>query len=159
MQKSTSDSKKLKESISQIYGSLNKLSLAVGFIPDVNTKTDKVEIVKADDGTEEIVDVIIVQDQIEALQNALITLAQAISWNKSDIDYNSQRISNLSSQLWDYISQHAQGHLPKIQGAAQMASVLKKLGMDKDYTVQPQTVYASCDGKMTSFSLNFIPKK
>lgn len=68
------------------------------------------------------------------------------------------QLNCLYDSFYNYIYQHAQGHLPPINGAGKMADVLKKLGLDDDYEVQPQTIWAS-DGSVKEIVIKLVPKK
>lgn len=74
---------------------------------------------------------------------------------RSQLDYLSERISNLWSQLYEHADT---GHLPPIVGAGKMNSVLEILGLSGDYVVQPKTVYASTNGIPESMVLTITKK-
>jgi len=87
---------------------------------------------------------------VEPLQNEINDLRSMLQSVFIRLDYQSQ-------DFWDYVSRHGQGHLPPIKSASQMANVLKKLGLDKDYIVQPQTIYAA-DGVVKGMNLKFTKR-
>jgi hypothetical protein len=69
---------------------------------------------------------------------------------QDDYAYINQRINALWDSLARYqqwtaqrMNQHEQGHLPPIKGPAAMTKALKTLGLDGDYDVAKQTIYAS----------------
>lgn len=88
---------------------------------------------------------------VEPLQNEMESLAQSL--NNLWLALNGQQ-----TDFWNYVSKHAQGHLPPINSASQMADALKKLGLQDDYIVQPQTIYAQ-DGGIKEIILKITPKK
>lgn len=89
-------------------------------------------------------------DQICALQSQLNYLDSRFQWVWENID-------GLRSALYSHVSE---GHLPKIEGAAAMSKALKALGLDGDYEVAKQVVYAST-GEVQSeqFTLTKVTKK
>ena len=67
-------------------------------------------------------------------------LAVIYQYVDSMLSYLRSNVQDIQSLLWAHINN---GHLPVIQGAEGMAKALKALGMDGDYQVQKQTVYAN----------------
>lgn len=56
------------------------------------------------------------------------------------LSYLRTNLSDIQTQLWAHINN---GHLPVIRGADGMVKALKALGMDGDYQVEKETVYAN----------------
>lgn len=95
---------------------------------------------------------------VEPLQNEIDQLHQCLQdvWLK--LNNLAIQSDGQSNDFWNYVSKHGQGHLPPIKSAEQMKSILKTLGLDHDYVVQPQTIYAS-DGKVKELVIKLIRKK
>jgi len=47
------------------------------------------------------------------------------------------------SYIWKWQDEHTKNHLPPILGAEKLQNALKILEIDKDYVVQPKTIFAS----------------
>lgn len=89
-------------------------------------------------------------EQITCLQSQLNYLDSRFQWVWESID-------RLRESLYEHTSD---GHLPPIEGAAAMTKALKALGLDGDYEVVKQTVYAST-GEVQSeqFTLTKVAKE
>ena len=58
----------------------------------------------------------------------------------NSLSYIMKYVFALEDQLWNYQSQHRQGHLPPIKGAGKMQKILKTLDMDDDYEVEKPSI-------------------
>ena len=72
-------------------------------------------------------------EQIAGLYSQLEYLHSRFQWVWEAID-------NLRGEIYEHTSD---GHLPSIEGAAAMSKALKALGLDRDFEVRKQVVYAS----------------
>lgn len=61
----------------------------------------------------------------------------------SMIDSVYRRINYLESDLYSFISNHTQNHLPPILGPDKLRHAVEVLGLAGDYKVEPRTIYAS----------------
>ncbi len=76
----------------------------------------------------------------------------------SDLEYLARMIGYLREDfgyLREQLYNHYEGHIPKIVGATAMTKALKALGIDGDYKVMPQVVYAS-DGTVEKILLEVM---
>lgn len=73
----------------------------------------------------------------------------------SQVRYIYQELSYMREALYGHISN---GHLPPIEGAERLSKALKVLGLDGDYEVKKQVIYAN-DGTPEGFSFVFRSKK
>jgi hypothetical protein len=110
---------------------------------------------------------VVKDDGYTATSDSDDSLDDYIEWVEplqSQIDELHQCLQNLflavngqSQDFWNYVSRHGQGHLPPIKSAEQMKEILKTLGLDHDYVVQPQTIYAS-NGSVKGFNIKLTKK-
>ena len=70
----------------------------------------------------------------------IATLQSQLNYFDNRFQYVWESINELRGALYEHCSD---GHLPKIEGATAMSKALKALGLDGDYEVVKQTVYAS----------------
>lgn len=75
---------------------------------------------------------------------------------KEELDSLRRQLYALSDELW---SHKYDGHIPKINGAEKMAKVLEVLELNKDYEVEPRTIYASDTGKAKKYILEISKKE
>jgi hypothetical protein len=95
---------------------------------------------------------------VQPLQNEIDGLRACLADIWSVIQSQGNQINYQSSDFWNYVSKHGQGHLPPVKSISQMSDALKTLGLDKDYVIYPQTIYAS-DGKVSGMNIKLIAKK
>lgn len=70
----------------------------------------------------------------------IVSLNYQVSEMNRRFQYVWENINELRGLLYEHASD---GHLPPIEGAAAMSKALKALGLDGDYEVAKQVVYAS----------------
>jgi hypothetical protein len=66
--------------------------------------------------------------------------------------------SQVEQAFYNYIYEHKEGHLPKIQGADKMKNALEALGLDADYEVVKPVIFANTK-KGLQATLTFQKKK
>lgn len=76
---------------------------------------------------------------------------------ESDYKYLNQRISDLYQTFYSYVSEHAAGHIPAITSIEQLKKVIKLLGLDNEYKIEPKTIYAE-NGVAKELEVRFIKK-
>ncbi len=55
----------------------------------------------------------------------------------------SERINYISSDFWNYTSEHSKGHLPAIKSSSQMEGALEALGLAGEYQVQKPSIWVN----------------
>lgn len=78
-------------------------------------------------------------DDMEDMRNQ-IDCAMCDMW---DAIYSlSNQIYSCYEATWNMMQEHETGHLPPILSSEQMTNAIKSLGLSKEYTVAPKTIYA-----------------
>lgn len=78
------------------------------------------------------------------------TVEEAFSAAMDYMRYQSEYLMSEINYLYQSFARHQEGHLPPVKSAEQMARVVDKLGLDKEYEVVKKVIYAkTVDGNLT----------
>jgi hypothetical protein len=71
---------------------------------------------------------------------------------RCDCSYDLKYIKQELEYLWKRIANHEENHLPQVKSMEQLKRAIKALGLEEEYEVVPQRIYAE-DGKFLGENL------
>ena len=93
----------------------------------------------------------------EDLENLARSLYSSLDYYYRYIENVYSKIYSVENNMWQALSDHMIGHIPKIKSTEQMTKVLEVIGLDKEYEIVKQKIYAS-DGTVSKTLMELVKK-